>query len=63
MDPGDSPENVPIRMAEWGVDKYHRTADKYLMFHEKLGAHSGKSKHVWAFHGWKAEAGRYTQEK
>ena len=44
MVPGNSPENVPIRMAELGVDKYDRTTDKYLTFNEKLGAHSA----VWA---------------
>lgn len=32
MAPGNSPENVPIRMAELGVDKYDRTTDKYLTF-------------------------------
>lgn len=47
MAPGNSPENVPIRMAELGVDKYDRTTDKYLTFNTKLGAHSA----VWAFHG------------
>lgn len=44
MAPGESPENVPIRMAELGVDKYDHTTDKYLIFNKKLGAHSA----VWA---------------
>ena len=50
MVPGNSPENVPIRMAELGVDKYDRTTDKYLTFNEKLGD-IVQCGHRWAFHG------------